>query len=129
MLENADLITALNHILITEHWMLSRIPIRTDLLSSQHVIITTSYQVLLLSTFHPSWHQSDILQIFCHVFLTATHPGLKEATCILGNWTTLPICVLTYCDAPVMGPHQSPLSDTTFTVSRSSSKHLFCTAV
>ena len=36
--------------------------------------------------------------------------GQNSTTCNLGNWTLVPWCELTYCDDPVTGPNQEPLS-------------------
>ena len=41
---------------------------------------------------------------------------VNTTTCLLGNWTTLPECGISFCDAPTQGPHQIDLSDSVFNV-------------
>ena len=49
--------------------------------------------------------------------ILSIHPGKDNITCLLGNWTDIPTCVLTYCDSPSPGPNQLPLSLPTYHVS------------
>ena len=48
--------------------------------------------------------------------IRVTLSGPYNVSCLLGNWTTLPTCKLTYCDKPNLVDHQRPLQNSTFYV-------------